>query len=500
MRLLKILVFMIFCTTVVGCKPDTKVYRKAIEGPIQTLNPRQTRMRTDFILAKTIFGQLLTYNSVGNIQPGILKTWQVSDEGTKYTFTIDPTNKFQDGNSISIEDVIFTFHYLAAKESLIARHFSNIDGADVYFENRAKTISGIRKLSENTFEVNLKRKSFVFLAQLADPKVVLLPKDLRGKTEADFFNSPIGAGSYRLKEMNKDRSHLVLERFDDFYGGKSNIQRFEFTVHEKSEALELFKKGELEDLEVYIFDNQELQELRKTANLYSTSSYSINLLILNGRKPYFQSKEVRNELSSAIDIDELGKACKGEIVPTSGLVPQGLLGWMDKSDPEVKSKRTNSKGRTLKVLAYGRTPRPCVMDSISRGFGSLGYDVTLDYRSEEEAVKIFLSGGYDLLFEDLSVRGPEPLNIFSFFDPNSPHNLTYFKDSVIGQKLSLIESMLGGQRGIAYADLSHYISHVQSYAIPLYTDIRVFLFSKNVKSDDSPAILLGNTPFEKVNL
>ena len=120
--------------------------------------------------------------------------------------------------------------------------------------------------------------------------------------------------------------------------------------------------------------------------------------------------------------------------------------------------------------------------------------------NENDIVKVFMAGEYDLLLEDLSVRGPEPLNIFTFFDPSSPHNLTYFKDPKISYMLSEIEGMVGAQRANAYSELSKYITSEQVYALPLFTDIRIFIFSKKVKAGDTPASILGNTPFERVNL
>lgn len=487
-----------------GCKTQDHIYRKPIEGPVQTLNPKFTRFRADFMIAKTIFGQFLNYDSFGNIQPGIFKSWHVSDDGKTYIFNIDTTIKFHDEREISVDDVIFTFNFLAEKDSLVSRYFKNIIGFDDFILGKIKSISGIKKISNNQVQINLINKSFVFLSQLADPKIVLLPFNLRNQKESDFFKHPIGAGSYKLRSINEDGTYLSLERFENFKGNKSNIKFFEIQVYEKNIAKKMFLNNELEDLEVYIFDKSEFEYLKNYGNIFSASSYSVNLLLFNGRLKNFQNKQTRNLIAQSINVSKLAETCEHQVIPTTGLVPHGLLGWSNDKDiitPKVNQKNSATKRKKLKILAYGYYPRQCVLSEIINGINKqTDFEAVLDFQSDDEAVKSFLKGNYDVLLDDLSVRGPEPLNIFSFFDPLSPHNLTYFYDKNISQKLIDIEGMVGGQRAVAYSELSHYIAQDQSYAIPLYTDVRIFIFNKKIESKESPTTLLGNTPFEKINL
>ena len=490
--------------TITACSSTRYIYTKPIEVPVQTLNPKLTRMRVDFMITKTIFGQLLTYNTTGNIQPGIFHSWKISEDGKTYLFAIDPKTTFHDGSTVTLEDVIFTFQFLAAKDSLVSRYFSNIIGFDEFISGQNSSIIGIKKISTTELEIQLKNKSFIFLAQLADPKIVLLPYNLKGMNEVNFFEHPIGAGAYKLKSMDAAHTHLVLEKFEGYFGEKSNIKIFDIKVYQKETAINLFQKGNLDDIEAYFLEPKEIDSLKDFANLYSVSSYSINLLLINGRKKIFQNKNVRSELSRSINLALASSKCDKQAIITTGIIPLGLSGWTEKINENIKPlNRTIEKHnqKALKIFGYGHKPPQCVLDKVMEGIEQqTNFTASFNFQDEDKAVETFLSGDYDLYFEDLSVRGPEPFNIFTFFDPKSPHNLTWFNDPNISNKLTDIESMIRGQRAIAYSELSHYISQEQFYVIPLYTQIRIFLFNKRIKSDEVPAILHGNTPFEKINL
>lgn len=499
-----------FCLTISNSAcfyNKNKTYRKPLVSAIQTLNPKHTRERSDFMIAKAILGQFLIYDSYGNIQPAAFSSWQVSDDGMKYTFNVRKNLYFHNERVLTSEDIDFSLHFLATKDSLVSRYFAGILGYEDYINNKSKRMTGIKILSGSQIEIYLHKPSFIFLSLLADPKLVVLPNNLLNTDEETFFKKPIGTGPYLLKSINADKSQFVLERFEKYYEEKSNIKQFIFDVYNKEQALSLFKAGKLDDLEIYFLLRSEAEDLKDFARIYSESSYAVNLLFFNGRKSYLNNDSLRAEIANLIKNEEYGSYCDMKIMPLNGIVPHGLLGWnIKKSNSilkinkthEIKNKR--AKLMKLKLLAYGNSMPKCFIQKIIDDLSNNKFEIEYVFKNETDVLPTFLAGDYDLLLEHLSVRGPEPFNLFTFFDPKSPHNITFFNDTKISDKLSHIESMIGGEKASGYSELSHYITQVKHYAIPLFTDIRYSVFNSKVKCEAAPSTILGNMPFNKVNL
>lgn len=55
-----------------------------------------------------IYQGLLTYDSNLNPQPGLAKSWTVSDDGLTYTFKLQDGVKWHDGKPFTSADVVFT--------------------------------------------------------------------------------------------------------------------------------------------------------------------------------------------------------------------------------------------------------------------------------------------------------------------------------------------------------------------------------------------------------
>lgn len=505
MSLVKVF-FMALIIVSLGC--DTgKVYRKPMARSIQTLDPKKTRERSDYMIARNIYGQFVAYDTYGNIQPGIFKDWTISEGGKVYTFTLDPNVRFHDGKTLGMDDVLFSLHYLAAKDSLMSMYFSNIEGYDDFIRGTTSELTGIKAIGSSRLEIRLKSRSYIFLSQLADPKMVLLPARLRGMSEEDFFKHPIGAGSYQVKSLDGGHNRLILERFEGYHGRKSNIKIYELEVMDKAKAITLFLDGRLEDLESYRINNEEeLESLKSKANLFSPSPSSMHILLFNGRKKYLQDRNVRKAIAEAIDISNLSYETCHRYIPTNSIIPHGLLGWRDQNKAVLSKNMRRadpslSKKCQLRILNYNFNIAEGVIECVAKSISEkTEFSVNIDTSNASEALKVFLAGDYDILLESITVKLPEPFYIFTYFDPRSTHNLIFFEDANIPKMLTEAEGLLGVQRSNKYIELSRYISQDQYYAIPLYTVIDVYAFGKTVTAEGSPATLYGNTFFEQVKL
>ena len=66
-----------------------------------------------------VFSRLVRVNNVGtDIEGDLAESWDVSDDGTDYTFHLRPDAKFSDGSPVTADDVVFSIERAAAEETV----------------------------------------------------------------------------------------------------------------------------------------------------------------------------------------------------------------------------------------------------------------------------------------------------------------------------------------------------------------------------------------------
>jgi oligopeptide transport system substrate-binding protein len=488
-----------------GCIKQKINYKKGLSSKVITIDPRKARDRQDYMLMRNVYGQFLFEDQFGEVKPQAIENWEVTNNGTLYKFRVSKNIQFHSGRNLSCEDLKFSINFLAQKNSLISKLFSSIQGYEEYSKGKTKTLSGVHCLDNLNLEVKLSRKSFIFLTNLADPKVIVLPFNLNNLTETDFFNKPDGIGPYIAVENPSGKNNFKFIKNNNYFGTLSNIDEFHFTYMEKSQALNQFNNNEIMDLEMYQFDTSEIEEFKRKSHVFSSASFANTFIFFNGRKKLFQDIKIRKQLQNLIDQKEFERTCNRNLISSSGVIPYGVMGWSEGEKITIGKVTRKSNNLTqpteLKLVTYGPKVADCVLSHLKTMLESDGsFKITFLWKNEMDATSAFVNGEYDLWYDVLSVRGKEPYNLFTFFDSNSAHNITFFNDIEIGNKLIEIESSLGALRNQKYTDLSRYIVQEKSYVIPLFSDLRIYIFNKRIKFNGNPAFILGLSTMNQVNL
>ena len=77
-------------------------------GQPQTLDPALTHRGPSGPIG-SIFSGLVRLNTDLQVEPDLANGWQISDDGTLYTFYLHPEATFHDGRPITAEDVIYSW-------------------------------------------------------------------------------------------------------------------------------------------------------------------------------------------------------------------------------------------------------------------------------------------------------------------------------------------------------------------------------------------------------
>jgi peptide/nickel transport system substrate-binding protein len=145
-----------------------------------------------------IFDQLTTVNEDSSgIAPSLAESWEMSSDGTVYTFAIKQGVTFHDGSPMTIDDVIFSLERVFdPKGSGYSFLFGSVDG--------------VKAVGDASVEITLKEPFTPLLDNLNVFPASIVP---RAAVEADaegFAQNPIGTGPFKLQEFAKGRQvHLV---------------------------------------------------------------------------------------------------------------------------------------------------------------------------------------------------------------------------------------------------------------------------------------------------
>ncbi|MCC6987245.1 MAG: hypothetical protein IT309_12495, partial [Anaerolineales bacterium] len=88
------------------------VYSGGESANLRDYDPATTYSAGD----KLVFSGLVSLDTNLNIRPDLAETWEVSADGTVYTFHIHPNAKFHDGRDVTAQDVVFSWERAASPE------------------------------------------------------------------------------------------------------------------------------------------------------------------------------------------------------------------------------------------------------------------------------------------------------------------------------------------------------------------------------------------------
>src|SRR4051812_42604736 len=83
-----------------------------------TMDPAQTQGNMELWTEMEVFSRLVRVNNVGtDIEGDLASSWDVSDDGSVYTFHLRPEAKFSDGSPVTADDVVFSIERAADKNN-----------------------------------------------------------------------------------------------------------------------------------------------------------------------------------------------------------------------------------------------------------------------------------------------------------------------------------------------------------------------------------------------
>ena len=240
----------------------------------------------DSVLYSNVFEGLTRFEGDGAVVPGLAKSWEISDDGTVYTFNLNSGVSFHDGTDMDAEDVKFSLDRARADDSTNAqkRLFSGITDVTV--------------VDPMTVKVTLDQPNGSFLFNMAwGDAVIVAPESIE-----NIASNPIGTGAFTFSDwVQGDR--LELTRNENYWGNPAALESATFRFI--SDPTAAFAAVMAEDVDVFVGfpapENLPQFEADSRFQVLVGNTEGETILSTNNKMPPFDNLLVRKAVAHAID-------------------------------------------------------------------------------------------------------------------------------------------------------------------------------------------------------
>lgn len=263
-------------------------------------------------LSPQLFDTLLTLNSDIHLpQPNIATSWQVSNDGLKYTFDLrddiafQTTPWFTPTRLLNSDDIRFSFERI-----LLPTHpFHNVGNSSYpWFRGNdfQRLVTSIETPNDHTVEFRLSRPDNTFLSFLSTPFTVIhsaeYAEQLVTNDNKSFIDShPVGTGPFILDEFKAD-DYVRLKRHNSYWNGPAKMEQVVFDIAQRGTgSLAKLLLNECDVLNSPISSQIPVIQTQSHIDLRSAPAMNSSYIAINTENRAVSDYRVRRALSFAID-------------------------------------------------------------------------------------------------------------------------------------------------------------------------------------------------------
>jgi peptide/nickel transport system substrate-binding protein len=367
---------------------------------------------TPFMVMYAIHDALVKAMPGNPAAPSLAESWQMSPDGRTYDFTLRKGVKFHNGDTLTSEDVKFSFErYRGAAAKTL--------------KDRVAAVETPGPLQVR-FRLRNPWPDFMTFYTAASGAGWIVPRKYVEKVGDDGFKkAPIGAGPYKFVSFNPG-IELVMDAFEGYWRKTPSVKRLVFkVVADETTRLAALKRGEVDI--VYSIRGELAEELQRTPGLTLKPTVIqapqwVSMLDQWDPKSPWHDRRVRLAANLAIDRKAINQAITlGHSKLTFSIIPSTFdFYWQP---PTYNYDVAQAK----KLLAEAGYPN---------GFDAGDYYLDISYANVQEAI-----AGY---FQGVGIRtkliSRERASHWTTYSDKKYKNLAYTASGAFGNAATRLEA------------------------------------------------------------
>jgi peptide/nickel transport system substrate-binding protein len=343
--------------------------RARINADIRSSDPGTNRdANTDAVVLHTVEG-LVAFREDTSVGPLLAESYDIGEDGKRYTFHLRQGVKFHNGATLTADDVVWSLkRYLDPATGW--RCLPDFDGRGFV------KILAVEAADPATVVITIDQPSALFLAMMARPDCGETAITHRASLGPDGkWQKPIGTGPFKFGEWRRGQ-YIELTRFDDYAsregprdgytGGKTvMVDKVRLTIIPDSAAAKAALLGNSLDVAnvLSIADYQDLKD-KPEVTAQVTQIMDLDAILFQTKDPLLKDVRIRRAIALALDTKEIANAVmQGLAKPNNSALPvsspyyDAVQATGFKPDLEAAKKllrEAGYKGQPIKMIANKR--------------------------------------------------------------------------------------------------------------------------------------------------
>lgn len=256
-----------------------------ISQDLDSLDPHKAVAAGSSEVLFNIFEGLVKASSDGEVREAVASDYQVSEDGLTYTFTLREGVTFHNGETVTVEDVVYSLERCAGSENngtpLISA-FSNV--------------TDISAPDDSHVVVTLAEPSLEFIYSMT---AAIIPAGSGDGIAQD----PIGTGPFRYVSYTPQDS-MVIEKYDGYWGEAAYLDQVTFRIITNSDTLVMSLQSGSLDMAIHV-PNTQASQVEGAFTVVEDTMKLVQALYLNNAVEPFDDVRVRQALCYAINVQDI---------------------------------------------------------------------------------------------------------------------------------------------------------------------------------------------------
>lgn len=315
-----------------------KVLNVMVEVEVESLDPQVATDGTSFEVIANYTDGLTQMDADGAAIPAIAESWDVSEDGTVYTFHLRQDANWSNGEPVTADDFIFAWQRavdpaLASEYSYMLSDIGQVKNAAAIIAGEMdKSELGVKAIDSKTLEVTLEVPVSYFLSLMYFPTFYPVNQAFfEGLADGTFGTSPetvLSNGAFVLTSYEPAALSFSLAKNPDYYdAAKVQLDGLNYQVIKDSQqAYMSYQNG---DLDIVKLSGDQVEQVDGDPELMITGAGYLWYLTLNMHDvPALNNQNMRLALSNAVNrmsiVDDVVK--DGSVATYTAVPPQFAAG------------------------------------------------------------------------------------------------------------------------------------------------------------------------------
>jgi peptide/nickel transport system substrate-binding protein len=377
-------------------------------GDALSMNPTTTFDNNSIYVMEQMMEPLFMVSPDGkSVQPWLASSYTMSPDKLTYTIKLRSGVKFSNGQPLTAADVKFS----------LDQNTKTGNQGWGYINSAINTVTAV---NPSTVQIKLKYAWAPLLADLSLFSNSIVPNNYGGKTEAAFYNAPIGTGPFIWNTWKKGQYIKVLKNSTYWQPGKPylNSVTWQNVPDANTRALQL--QGGQIDINAAP-DWSSFATLKNTPNIntYAFPSTELDYIALNEKRTPFNDVHIRRAISYALDRQAMVKAVLyGNGTAANSLLSPGTpyydknAGGLTYNVAKAKAELAQSSkpnGFTTSLLIASGDPNQAAVAQIMQSeLKAIGITLNITQMDPTANHQARLAGNFDMAYSLWTMDIPDP--------------------------------------------------------------------------------------------